>query len=277
MPRGGRPNPGSRCHRRPPPRGVGSQRPSPPLGLSQAPGHGVPARAGQGKGSAWFQPRPTQRAASPAQRRSRLRAPHPRPAVGRAQPAAPRGARGGGGRTWGQAGRQGGHPKVAKSTQRTAQPGSPPPHAWGPIPWWSHAPSGAGGCGVWSWGQGGDAGSGRPYSPSRRRGRSGGASGGSSRRALPERSGRGWERKINHPRGRVSAGSEGVQLRLRRASSQPDGAARLGPSVHGHGHGHGHVLAASRALVQRCAHPAVHASCRARVRPGAHPVGRATG
>lgn len=44
---------------------VGIQTPSPPLGRSQSPGHGVPA-PGTGEGSAPLRPRPTQRAARPA-------------------------------------------------------------------------------------------------------------------------------------------------------------------------------------------------------------------
>lgn len=45
---------------------MGIQPPSPPLGLSQTLGHGVPAKAGRGKGSAPVRPRPTHWAAGPA-------------------------------------------------------------------------------------------------------------------------------------------------------------------------------------------------------------------
>lgn len=96
------------------------------------------------------------------------------------------------------------------------------------------------------------------------------------------------ERKINHPRGRVSAGSEGVQLRLRTASgSQPDGAAGLGPSFHGATAtgtsfwiqlcAHPDVGGPSCAPTQMCGDPAVRPSCWVRIQPGVRPPWCAAG
>lgn len=127
----------------------------------------------------------------------------------------------------------------------------PPSHRCPPL----RARSGAAGLGVRG------TGSRRFYSPSGRGGRSRGASGGSSRRALPERSGRGWERKINHPRGRASAGSEGVQLPAAPAKSR---AGRQGPSVPRPRPRPGPRRSARCAPIQMCTHPP---RC-ARARPG---------
>lgn len=163
---------------------------NPTAGLSQTPGHDVPTRAGQGKGSAPLRPRPTHRAAGPAPGSPT----HGGAWWGRGSQRCHGGAPGGG---WGGLM---GTPTPPQEPERAGGtiPPSPPPQR-GALS--HHCPPprvGPGGVGFGVWGSGG---ANRLYSPSRRGGRSRGASGGSSRRALPERSGRGWERKINHPRG----------------------------------------------------------------------------
>lgn len=219
---------------------VGIQPPPPPLGPSQTPGHSVPARAGQGKGSAPVCPSPTHWTAGLA-------------------PGSPTHGGVGGcevasSAMGGSVGDVGDPPPHCGSWDMggVVSPAFPPPsHRCPPL----RARSGAAGLGVRG------TGSRRFYSPSGRGGRSRGASGGSSRRALPERSGRGWERKINHPRGRASAGSEGVQLPAAPAKSR---AGRQGPSVPRPRPRPGPRRSARCAPIQMCTHPP---RC-ARVRPG---------
>lgn len=152
---------------------------------------------GRGKGSAPLRPRPTHRAAGPAPGPTR---------------AGVWGDEGASGATGGSVGIPRGMPGDSHPAGRWRRNPPATPRAGScPSP---QAGSGQGDLGVRGAGAAAELTEqpGRPEQGSERWEQPPGSAG---------RSGRGWERKINHPGGRVSAGSEGVQLGC--ANKAPDG------------------------------------------------------
>lgn len=239
---------------------MGIQPPSPPLGLSQTLGHGVPAKAGRGKGSAPVRPRPTHWAAGPAPGS---------PTRGRVWWG--RGGQhrhGGGGAPWGSVGDAWGPPTRRQSRDAGRMvPPAPPPRR-GAL---SHRcpPPATSGEGSGSAGFGGSGLRGAVGSTHRAAGEAGTgerAVGAATELCRRGAGGGGREKLIIQEAESLREAKESSS-RLRRANNRrTDGAVRQGPSVprprpRPRRPGHQATTHVSRrARVQPCTHPVVHAS-----------------